>query len=59
MGFLAIADHVGNGTTKDAINHRFRPVKQLAKMQEACVKDGRNPGELPVEKGGNWHLSLS
>ncbi|KAI1827936.1 hypothetical protein F4861DRAFT_295381 [Xylaria intraflava] len=45
------ANHVGGGSTGAAIDHRLRPVKQLAKMQAACVRAGRDPGELPAEKG--------
>lgn len=48
-----LAKHVGGGASKDAINHRLRPIKQLAKMQAACVKNGEDPGELPCDKGGN------
>ncbi|KAI1733712.1 hypothetical protein F4680DRAFT_454678 [Xylaria scruposa] len=46
-----IAKHVGGGVGVDAINHRFRPIKQLAKMQAECVKKGEDPGELPTDKG--------
>ncbi|KAI0471075.1 hypothetical protein GGR56DRAFT_128563 [Xylariaceae sp. FL0804] len=51
LDFKELATHVGGGATKDAINHRLRPLKQLAKMQAAYVAENRDPGELPVEKG--------
>ncbi|KAI0490902.1 hypothetical protein F4859DRAFT_520550 [Xylaria cf. heliscus] len=51
LDYAEIAKHVGRGVGVDAINHRFRPIKQLAKMQAACVKRGEDPGELPTEKG--------
>ncbi|KAI0457998.1 hypothetical protein F5B21DRAFT_520487 [Xylaria acuta] len=53
LDYNEIAKHVGGGVGVDAINHRFRPIKQLAKMQTACVKKGGDPGELPTDKGGN------
>ncbi|KAI1498528.1 hypothetical protein F5X99DRAFT_411942 [Biscogniauxia marginata] len=51
LDFKELAAHVGGGATKDSINHRLRPIKQLAKMQAACVAKGEDPGELPIEKG--------
>ncbi|CAJ2508000.1 Uu.00g091860.m01.CDS01 [Anthostomella pinea] len=51
LDFKELAKYVGGGTTKDSVNHRLRPIKQLAKMQAACVGKGEDPGELPVEKG--------
>ncbi|KAI0196528.1 hypothetical protein EV127DRAFT_494477 [Xylaria flabelliformis] len=51
LDYNEIAKHVGGGVGVDAINHRFRPIKQLAKMQAECVKKGEDPGELPTEKG--------
>ncbi|RYC60959.1 hypothetical protein CHU98_g5262, partial [Xylaria longipes] len=51
LDYNEIARHVGGGVGVDAINHRFRPIKQLAKMQAACVKKGTDPGELPTDKG--------
>jgi hypothetical protein len=30
----------------------MRPIKQLAKMQIAYRDQGKDPGKLPVEKGG-------
>ncbi|GAW16961.1 hypothetical protein ANO14919_064090 [Xylariales sp. No.14919] len=51
LDYAELAKHVGGGSTKDAINHRLRPVKQLAKMQATCVKKGEDPGDLPIEKG--------
>jgi hypothetical protein len=51
--FSALAAHVGGGATKDSINHRLRPIKQLAKMQAQCLSQNKDPGELPCEKGGN------
>ncbi|RYP62877.1 hypothetical protein DL769_007136 [Monosporascus sp. CRB-8-3] len=34
-----------------SIDHRLRPIKQLAKMQVQCVNQKEDPGQLPVEKG--------
>ncbi|KAI8630146.1 hypothetical protein F5Y19DRAFT_474533 [Xylariaceae sp. FL1651] len=51
LDYAELAKHVGGDTTKDAVNHRLRPIKQLAKMQAACVKADKDPGELPVDKG--------
>ncbi|KAI0439219.1 hypothetical protein F4803DRAFT_554284 [Xylaria telfairii] len=51
LDYAAIAVHIGSGVGENAINHRLRPIKQLAKMQAACVAKGQDPGELPVEKG--------
>ncbi|KAK5627204.1 hypothetical protein RRF57_002919 [Xylaria bambusicola] len=51
LDYVELAKHVGGGASKDAINHRLRHIKQLAKMQAACVKKGEDPGELPADKG--------
>ncbi|KAJ8110667.1 hypothetical protein ONZ43_g5816 [Nemania bipapillata] len=51
LDYAELARHVGGEATKDSINHRFRPIKQLAKMQAACVQKGQDPGELPADKG--------
>ncbi|KAI1438732.1 hypothetical protein GGR50DRAFT_637543 [Xylaria sp. CBS 124048] len=51
LDYAELANHVGGGATKAAIDHRLRPIKQLAKMQAACVREGRDPGELPADKG--------
>ncbi|KAI0205416.1 hypothetical protein F4808DRAFT_284034 [Astrocystis sublimbata] len=51
LDYNEIAKHVGRGVGVDAINHRFRPIKKLAQMQAACVKEGGDPGLLPTEKG--------
>ncbi|KAH9901990.1 hypothetical protein F4778DRAFT_135603 [Xylariomycetidae sp. FL2044] len=51
LDFKALAAHVGGGTTEYGLQHRLRPIKQLAKMQAVSVKKGEDPGELPVEKG--------
>ncbi|KAF2969398.1 hypothetical protein GQX73_g4175 [Xylaria multiplex] len=51
LDYAELAKHVGGGATKDAINHRLRPIKQLAKMQASCLSKGEDPGELPVDKG--------
>ncbi len=56
---VELARHVGNGATKDSINHRLRPIKQLAKMQAACLQRGEDPGDLPADKGGNTLQVLS
>ncbi|KAI1776049.1 hypothetical protein F4818DRAFT_440425 [Hypoxylon cercidicola] len=57
LDFKAIATHMGGGTGRDAVNHRLRPIKALAKMMSQCVAEGKDPGDLklPVkggEKGG-------
>ncbi|KAI0969809.1 hypothetical protein F4678DRAFT_463135 [Xylaria arbuscula] len=51
LDYTELAKHVGGGATKDSINHRLRAIKQLAKMQTACVKNGQDPGDLPADKG--------
>ncbi|KAI1126367.1 hypothetical protein F5Y10DRAFT_267145 [Nemania abortiva] len=51
LDYAELARHVGGGATKDAVDHRLRPIKQLAKMQAACLKKGQDPVELPVDKG--------
>ncbi|KAI0550775.1 hypothetical protein F4679DRAFT_583145 [Xylaria curta] len=51
LDYNEIAKHVSNNVGVDAINHRFRPIKQLAKMQAECVKKGEDPGALPTDKG--------
>ncbi|KAJ2985135.1 hypothetical protein NUW58_g5697 [Xylaria curta] len=51
LDYVELARHVGGGASKDAIQHRFRPIKQLAKMQAAYVERGEDPGELPADKG--------
>ncbi|KAI0434516.1 hypothetical protein F5Y09DRAFT_233784 [Xylaria sp. FL1042] len=51
LDYAELAKHVGGGATKDAINHRLRPIKQLAKMQVACIRKGEDPGDLPIDKG--------
>ncbi|KAI1117191.1 hypothetical protein F5Y14DRAFT_448126 [Nemania sp. NC0429] len=51
LDYVELARYMGGATTKDAINHRLRPIKQLAKMQAACVAKGEDPGDLPVDKG--------
>jgi hypothetical protein len=43
---------MGSDATAAAIDHRLRPIKQLAKLQETCVKQGKDPMNLPVEKAG-------
>lgn len=47
-----IAKHMGGDNTGSAIDHRLRPIKQLAKLQVQCVERGSDPGDLPIEKGG-------
>ncbi|KAI1096919.1 hypothetical protein F5B19DRAFT_488125 [Rostrohypoxylon terebratum] len=44
-----LAEYVGGGTTGPAIEHRFRPIKQLAKMQIAYKEAKMDPGNLPAE----------
>ncbi|KAI2623444.1 hypothetical protein GGS21DRAFT_342190 [Xylaria nigripes] len=52
LDFTELANHVGGETTKSAIDHRLRPIKQLAKMQSAYVKMGKDPGDLPAADKG-------
>ncbi|KAH8164396.1 hypothetical protein CIB48_g3828 [Xylaria polymorpha] len=54
LDYAAIAVHIGSGVGENAINHRLRPIKQLARMQAACVARGEDPGELPTEKGAHF-----
>ncbi|KAI0840264.1 hypothetical protein F5Y06DRAFT_294931 [Hypoxylon sp. FL0890] len=51
LDFKDLAALMGGGTTGSAVDHRLRPVKQLAKMQAAYVAANKDPGELPVETG--------
>ncbi|KAI5862772.1 hypothetical protein GGS23DRAFT_66059 [Durotheca rogersii] len=49
LDFKELAALMGGGTTSSAVDHRLRPIKQLAKMQLACRKEGKDPGQLPVD----------
>ena len=49
---LAIALHMGEDFTGPAVDHRLRPIKRLAKMQERYVAEEKNPGDLPVDEKG-------
>ncbi|KAI1214883.1 uncharacterized protein F4807DRAFT_455335 [Annulohypoxylon truncatum] len=49
LNYAELAEYMGGGTTASAVDHRLRPVKQLAKMQIACRKAKEDPGKLPVE----------
>ncbi|RYP77044.1 hypothetical protein DL771_001334 [Monosporascus sp. 5C6A] len=51
LDFRALAAHVGGDASPSSIDHRLRPIKQLAKMQVQCVNKEEDPGQLPVEKG--------
>ncbi|KAI1339065.1 hypothetical protein F5Y15DRAFT_384700 [Xylariaceae sp. FL0016] len=51
LDFAELAAHMGGGATKDAVNHRLRPIKQLAKMQATALANNEDPGNLPCEKG--------
>ncbi|KAI1468421.1 uncharacterized protein F4812DRAFT_458858 [Daldinia caldariorum] len=52
LDYDVIAKLVGGGTTEYAVEHRMRPIKQLAKLQVHWVLDKKkDPGELPVENG--------
>ncbi|KAI1328809.1 hypothetical protein F5Y16DRAFT_398022 [Xylariaceae sp. FL0255] len=50
LPIAAMARLVGRGTTKDMVDWRLRPIKQLAKLQVAAVENGEDPGELPIER---------
>ncbi|ETS80539.1 hypothetical protein PFICI_08068 [Pestalotiopsis fici W106-1] len=50
LDYKEIARHMGSDATHSAIDHRLRPIKQLAKLQEKCVEQGKDPMNLPVEK---------
>ncbi len=50
--FPEIARHMGSDATPSAVDHRLRPIKQLAKLQDSCLKHGGDPKDLPVEKTG-------
>ncbi|XXH00325.1 hypothetical protein Hte_006668 [Hypoxylon texense] len=43
-----LASLVGGGTTGSAVDHRLRPIKQLAKLQVAVRQQQKDPGELPI-----------
>lgn len=43
---------MGTDATPSAVDHRLRPIKQLAKLQDSCLKQGGDPKDLPVEKTG-------
>ncbi|KXJ93109.1 hypothetical protein Micbo1qcDRAFT_222804 [Microdochium bolleyi] len=45
-----LAKHAGNNCTPSSIDHRLRPIKQLARLQRACVASGEDPAELPTDK---------
>ena len=49
---LAISLHMGTDFTGPSVDHRLRPIKRLAKMQELYVAEGKNPGDLPVDEKG-------
>ncbi|KAK8002785.1 hypothetical protein PG990_000535 [Apiospora arundinis] len=50
LDFKAISLHMGEDFTGPSVDHRLRPIKKLAKMQERYVAEGKNPGDLPVEE---------
>ncbi|KAI2623339.1 hypothetical protein GGR54DRAFT_638574 [Hypoxylon sp. NC1633] len=49
LDFKDLASLMGGGTTASAVDHRLRPVKQLAKLQAAYLKQNMDPGTLPVD----------
>ncbi|KAI0884489.1 uncharacterized protein GGS22DRAFT_23895 [Annulohypoxylon maeteangense] len=49
LNYADLAAHMGGGATASAVDHRLRPVKQLAKMQVAFKEAKKDPGELPVD----------
>ncbi|KAK6212391.1 hypothetical protein LQW54_005344 [Pestalotiopsis sp. IQ-011] len=50
LDYKEIARHMGSDATPSAVDHRLRPIKQLAKLQDSCLKHGGDPKDLPVEK---------
>ncbi|KAK7935755.1 hypothetical protein PG985_001250 [Apiospora marii] len=50
LDFKAIALHMGEDFTGPSVDHRLRPIKRLAKMQELYVTEGKDPGVLPVDE---------
>ncbi|ORY71615.1 uncharacterized protein BCR38DRAFT_404681 [Pseudomassariella vexata] len=48
---LDFKERVGMGATVSSIEHRFRPIKLLAKAQNLCVEQGEDPTDLPTEPG--------
>lgn len=42
---------MGGGTGKDAVNHRLRPIKALAKMMSQYVAQNKDPGDLKMPEG--------
>ncbi|KAI1391217.1 uncharacterized protein F4822DRAFT_427067 [Hypoxylon trugodes] len=51
LDFHELASLMGGGTTASAVDHRLRPLKHLAELQAQWREDGKDPGELPVERG--------
>lgn len=43
---------MGRDSTGPSVDHRLRPIKKLAKMQEQYVAEDKNPGDLPVDEKG-------
>ncbi|KAK9426514.1 hypothetical protein SUNI508_00041 [Seiridium unicorne] len=50
LDYKAIARHIGSDATPAAVDHRLRPLKQLAKLQAKCLDEGKDPMNLPIEK---------
>ncbi|KAI1876365.1 hypothetical protein JX265_003891 [Neoarthrinium moseri] len=49
LDFKAIADHIGSQATPSSVDHRLRPIKQLAKLQAQWLKGGKDPSDLPTD----------
>lgn len=55
---IELARLIGGGTTAPAVDHRLRPIKQLSRLQHIWLEQGKDPGELPVDKAGILYTSL-
>ncbi|KAH6655277.1 hypothetical protein BKA67DRAFT_232208 [Truncatella angustata] len=50
LNFTAIAKHIGSDASPHSVDHRLRPMKQLARLQAKYVEEGKDPADLPVDK---------
>lgn len=51
-----LAAMMGGGTTGAAVDHRLRPIKQLAKLQLVVRGQKKDPGDLPIDGSGDLTL---
>ncbi|KAH7033261.1 uncharacterized protein B0I36DRAFT_106732 [Microdochium trichocladiopsis] len=50
LDFNELAKHAGSNCTPSSIDHRLRPLKQLAQLQRTWLAAGKDPADLPTEK---------